>query len=118
MLQKYENKNWDEVLPTGDFPEALEFHDTKEYVRDILEKQIQWTCDKEEFVDITELPEKHEFFQVQEMVNKPLTGVPSHKVITDYIKANKEDYRSEMQENPVKGLQDRTKDNTSLGRQA
>lgn len=69
-------------------------------------------------MDITELPEKHEFFMLQEMVNKPLTAVPSHKVINNYIKANKEDYRSEMQVNPVKGLQDRTKDNTSLGRQA
>ena len=42
--------------------------------------------------------------------------VPSHEVIENYIQKNGEDYRFETKENPIKELQERTKDNTTVGR--
>ncbi len=117
LLKKYEKKTPDEVIPGGGaFPDPLCFHDTKEYVRDVLANQVRLTADKENFVSIDELPESHEYFKYQSLVNKSTRDVPSHVIIRDYIKEKKEDYRSEDTQNPVPELQDRKEDNTSLGR--
>lgn len=117
LLEKYEMKSVEDVIPDGGaFPEPLHFHDTKDYVRDVLAEQVRLTADKENFVHIDDLPKKHEFFDYQECVNKSEKNVVSHTVIEDYIDQNDEDYRSEDKKNPVKELQDRTKDNTTLGR--
>ncbi len=117
LLKKYEKKDWSEVVP-GEFPELLHFHDTKEYVREVLAEQVELTANREKFVPVSELPEGHEFFKYQDLVNKSTRDVPSHMVIRDYIAKNKKDYRSEDQENPVKALTSRTKDETNLGRKA
>lgn len=116
LLEKYEGKQWEEVV-TGTFPEPLKFGETKEYVRDVLENQIDRTVDKEEFVSIHDLPKTHEFFTYQEKTLNAPNKVMSHKIIADYQKANGEDYRYEDSKNPVKELQDRKKDNTTAGRQ-
>ena len=52
----------------------------------------------------------------QNIINKNLAQVPSHKVIEMYIKNNKQDYRFETSLNPVKDLQNRKEDNTTVGR--
>ncbi len=117
LLKTYEKKSPDEVIPGGGaFPEPLHFHDTKEYVRGVLANQVRLTADKENFVSIDELPEDHEFFKYQALVNKNVRDVPSHAVLREYINEKKQDYRSEDKENPVKELRDRTTDNTTLGR--
>ena len=79
---------------------------------------MELTADREKFVDVGQLPESHEFFRYQELVNKNTRAVPSHAVIRDYISKNKKDYRSEDSPNPVKALTSRTKDETGLGRKA
>ena len=119
LLEKYEGKEWQQVLNSGEFPELLKFHDTKDYVRDVLANQVELTADKEDFVSIHDLPEDHEFFTYQEKVNgSNIRGVQSHVVIADHQKSSKdgEDYRDEKKENPVPGLKDRKKDNTTIGR--
>lgn len=116
LLSKYENKEWQQVIPTGEFPELLHFHPTKDYVREVLRNQVTLTANRENFVDINELPDDHEFFKYQEQVNKDEDEVPSHVVIANIQKENDEDYRSEDEENPVEELRDRTEDNTELGR--
>ena len=87
-------------------------------MRKVLAEQVRLTADKETFVPIDDLPTKHEFFTYQELVNKSERNVVSHTIIEDYIDKNGQDYRSEDKENPVEELQDRTEDNTTLGRVA
>ncbi len=117
LFEKYEDRQWEEVVP-AEFPELLHFHETKDYVRDILENTVQVTADKEDFVDVSELDSDHEFFQYQKAVNRSVSKVTSHNVITTYQEQDKNgmDYRYEESENPVEELADRTKDNTDLGR--
>jgi len=50
------------------------------------------------------------------MINAPEKDVPSHVVIEKYIKKNKEDYRSQKKNHPLKELQDRKNDNICVGR--
>ncbi|MCC8107796.1 MAG: hypothetical protein LIQ30_01860, partial [Planctomycetes bacterium] len=56
----------------------------------------------------------------QKSVNKSVNKGTSNTVIASYQDASKngEDYRYEEAPNPVPELQDRTKDNTDLGRKA
>ncbi|MDO4550887.1 MAG: hypothetical protein Q4C96_06505 [Planctomycetia bacterium] len=115
LLEKYEKKSWEEIVP-GEFPELLHFENTKEYVREILASQIQLTADKENFVSVDQLPKEHDFFAYQKLVNKPIKKVPSHEVILNFEEHFGEDYRHEDHPSPVEELQDRTQDNTKLGR--
>ncbi len=119
LFEKYEKRDYSEVVP-DEFPELLHFHQTKEYVRDILENTVEITADREDFVDIADLPKDHEFYDYQKAVNKSVNKVTSHTVIAAYQDASKngEDYRYEEAPNPVAELEDRTKDNTDLGRKA
>ncbi|BDF58445.1 hypothetical protein CE91St36_12620 [Christensenellaceae bacterium] len=116
LLEKYEGTSWQEVV-TGEFPEILEFQDTKDYVRDVLKNQAELTADKEDFKNIEDIPKNHEFFKYQKLVgNDDLKQVEGHMVIERYQKENGEDYRYEDEESPRKELRDRKKDNTTLGR--
>lgn len=120
LLEKYDNKQWDEVVP-AEFPTLLDFKQTKEYVRDILDTQVELTVDREDFVDIAELPKKHEFFQYQDAVHGgDVESATSHTVIVAYQDQDEdgEDYRYEESDNPVAALADRTEDNTDIGRVA
>ncbi|WP_165045518.1 hypothetical protein [Adlercreutzia sp. ZJ138] len=116
LLFKYEGKEWQQVLPTGEYPDLLDLKPTKEYVREVLAKTVANTADKEDFVDVSNLPENHEFFVWNDQVNGRVQDVPSHVVIREQIDQNSEDYRYEDAESAVFALRDRTKDNTSLGR--
>ena len=53
LLQQYENKDWQQVLPQGEFPKLLQFHDTRDYVRQILGQQILLTADREQYAPRT-----------------------------------------------------------------
>lgn len=116
LLAKYENKQWQQVIP-GPFPKLLKFHDTKDYVRKILGEQIELTGDKEELKNVNELPENHTFFAYQNMINHDVKAVPSHVVIDKHQKLKSEDYRFELQPNAVEALRDRRKDNTTIARE-
>lgn len=117
LLEKYDGKGWQETLGTdGEFPELLDFHETKDYVRDVLANQVTLTADKEDFVEIDDLPSDHEFFAWNARVNGRTQDVPSHKVIREIQGKDGKDYRSEDEESPVEALRDRESDNTDLGR--
>ncbi|HQA05825.1 MAG TPA: hypothetical protein PLD98_05950 [Clostridiales bacterium] len=116
MLKKYENKDWQQVIPGGDFPKLLEFHDTRDYVRMILDKQILLTANREQYAPVSDLPADHEFFFYQNKVNHNVDAVPSHKVIVQHQQKFNIDYRTESNPNPVQALTDRTMDNTTIAR--
>lgn len=116
MLKKYENKDWQQVIPGGDLPKLLKFHDTRDYVRMILDKQILLTANREQYAPVSDLPADHEFFFYQNKVNHNVDAVPSHKVIVQHQQKFNIDYRTESNPNPVQALTDRTMDNTTIAR--
>lgn len=116
LLEKYENKSWQEVIPDGEFPEPISLHENIEYVRNILNNTVQFTGDFEEYININQLPKDSNFFKYQNIINPSTEIVPSHIVIDSHIKAYGQDYRFEVAPNPVEQLRNRRRDNTSVGR--
>lgn len=117
LLREYEGKEWEQVLPQGEFPEPLHFEPQIDYVRKVLKDTVELTADREEYALIDSIPADADFFKYQAAVNKGNTlDVPSHRVICEYQKKSLEDYRFETQKNPVPSLRDRKTDNTDLGR--
>lgn len=117
LLEKYEGCTWQSAFPCGgDFPELLKFTGNIDYVRDIIAKTVYLTKDKEGYKEVKSLPTNSLFCKYNKKVNSPTEKVPSHAVIDDYIKKNKQDYRFETKTHPIKELADRKKDNTSIAR--
>ncbi|MCH5350697.1 MAG: hypothetical protein J1F39_01835 [Clostridiales bacterium] len=120
LLQKYEKKEWAQVIPDGEFPKLLTFNDNyeknKNYIRNILKNTITNTAVLEEYTDITNVPDNYEYFRYNNAVNKNPSSVASHKVIDSYISEFGEDYRYTVSEHPVKALRNRKEDNIDIGR--
>ena len=116
LLQKYEKKEWQQVLPGGAFPKLLQFHDTRDYVRKVLAEQIQLTSNREQYVPVVDLPSDHAFFFYQDRVNHDVNAVASHNAVYSHQGKFNIDYRAESMPNPVKELSDRTMDNTQIAR--
>jgi len=115
LLQQYENKHWSTVVP-GPFPKLLHFHDTRDYVRDVMSKQTELTADYEYLKNINDIPDNHGFFWYQNTVNHNVDMVPSHVVINEHQRKFRKDYRSEVDVHPVPALRERTIDNTQIAR--
>lgn len=117
LLKKYENKDWQCVLPQGDFPDLIKLHSNIDYVRKVLAKTANNTANLEGYIDVCDLPDNAEFFKYQCKVNtKKPDNVMSHKFIQDYMDKNGKDYRFEIKENPIPALRDRQNDNYTVGR--
>ncbi len=116
LLEKYEGKHWQEVIPDGEFPAPISLHENIEYVREILATTVQFTGLLDDYVNVNELPSDANFFQYQKVVNPTTEIVPSHLVIDAHIRGYGKDYRFEVAPNPIKELRNRTCDNTSVGR--
>ena len=116
LLYKYENEEWQALIPNGEFPELLNLHPTKDYVRKVLEEQVLLTAKGEDFVPVDDLPQDYRFFAWNDRVNHRDDEVPSHLVIHEEQKKDGEDYRVEDTPNPIPELRDRERDNTKLGR--
>ena len=116
LLYKHENEEWQSLIPDGEFPELLDFHPTKDYVREVLAEQATLTAKDEEFVELDDLPSDFRFFDWNSKVNGRIQDVPSHRVIRELQKKDGEDYRLEDAESPLRELRSRKKDNTDLGR--
>ena len=116
LLKEYENKDWQEVIPNGNFPNPISLHENVDYVRDILESTVQFTGILEDYVNVNQLPADTNFFEYQKIINPTIEIVPSHIVIDTHIRNYGKDYRFEVAPNPIKELRLRTVDNTSVGR--
>ncbi|MEG2014169.1 MAG: hypothetical protein RR086_00405 [Clostridia bacterium] len=116
LLKKYAQKEWQQVIGVGDFPEPIKLQSNIDYVREVL-KSVELTGDKEDYTPVTELKTGAPFFAYQRVVNDNLKNTASHCVIAKYISDNDTDYRFEVKRHPVDALCDRTKDNTWLGRE-
>lgn len=116
LLQRYEGKEWQEVISCGDFPSPISLHENIDYVRKILRDTVQYTALKEDYVRVKDLPENADFFTYQNIVNPTVDIVPSHNVIEGMIRNRGADYRYQVAPNPIPELRNRREDNTSVGR--
>ncbi len=116
MLEKYEKKNWQQVIPDGEFPDPISLHENIDYVRDVLKNTVQFTGLLDDYVNVNELPSDANFFAFQKLINPNVEIVPSHIVIDTHIRGYGKDYRFEVAPNPIKELRSRTQDNTTVGR--
>ena len=117
LLEKYEGKCWQQVIPDGNFPELLTLGPNVEYVRNILCNTASYTAMRESYIPVCEAPKCFDFFTYQSIVNKDICSVPSHNVIDKYIKCNGCDFRFEVAPNPIESLRNRKRDNVCVGRE-
>lgn len=116
LLKDYENKEWFELIKDGSFPKLLNLGPNIEYVRNIIKNTVTNTALKEDYCPVNLMPLDSDFFKFQSILNNDINYVPSHNVITKTIERLGKDYRYEKALNPIKSLQNRKIDNTSLGR--
>ena len=116
MLEKFDVKRIKDVIGTGEFPRLLKLGTNKEYVRDVLERTILLTGDRQGYIDVMKLKDNADFFMFQNEIIEDEKDVPSHAVINKAIEKFGQDYRYQDKPNPVKALQNRKKDNTTIGR--
>ena len=117
LLKQKENKDWQQVIPGGEFPELLAFSSQKDYIRNVLSNTVWETACWEDYKHVSDVGDGARFFAYQGTICGDGVSVPSHVVIDRYLAENKTDYRLENKPNPVPELTDRTKDNTSVGRE-
>ena len=116
LLQKYEGKEWCEVIKDPVFPKPLSLHENIDYVRKILETTVQYTSHREDYVRVRELPDDADFFRFQKTIQPTAQMTPSHIVIENYIRRKGTDYRYQVAPSPVPELRNRRQDNTCVGR--
>ncbi len=114
LLKKYEKKDAEKVVGACEFPKLLKFGENKEYIRKVL-KTVGYTSVKEDYVPARTLPDNARYFTHLKRVNGSPKNVASHNVIEEFIKIFGQDYRYQESPHPVKELQDRTKDNVTVG---
>lgn len=116
LLERYEGKDYQEVISDAEFPSPISLHENIDYVRKILEDTVQYTSDRECYVKVKELGKDADFFAYQKIVNPTVDIVPSHNVIDEHIRRYGADYRFQVAPSPVPELRNRREDNTSVGR--
>ena len=116
LFEKYENGKVADVIGDGEFPTLLKLGTNKRYIRDVISRTVTLTGDKEGYIDIMKLKDNADFFLYQDEFVGNAENRASHKVIDKVIKKTGQDYRYEDKKNVIKELQDRKKDNITLGR--
>ncbi len=120
LLEKYEKKEREQVIPDGTFPTLLSFDknvdNNKAYIRSVIKNTINNTAVMEDYAPVCKLPKDYPFFKYNSTVLGNVEKIASHKVIEEYIAKNGTDYRFEEKPHPVPALRDRKKDNTTVGR--
>lgn len=115
LLETYEGKHWQQVIPNPVFPEPLTLESNIDYVRTAL-LSVQLTYKDKNPVPVQSLEAADPFFAYQDIVHTRLDHVASHNVIVQTIDRLGQDYRFETAPHPVKELQCRGADNTKIGR--
>jgi len=106
MLQKYEKRSADSLLPSA-FPEATRFQSNKDYVREVLASQVDLTTEGTGYVNVHDLSADSRYFKYQRMVNED-GQAPSMQVIDDHVHEFGQEYRLSTEgEHPVERLREK-----------
>ena len=116
MLKKYENKTFESVCGSGEFPKLLKHGENKDYVRRVLGSTVTLTADDMDYRDIERIPDDHRYFDYQKYMSGDTDRNPSHIVIQKAIQKLGRDYRYQDSDHPIKELRDRKKDNVNIAR--
>ena len=120
LLKKYENKTFESVCGTGEFPQLLKLGGNKDYIRKVLGDTITLTADntqaKPDYREIKKIPDSHRYFDYQKFMSGDPEKNPSHLVIKKAIERLGQDYRYQDSDHPVKELRNRKQDNTKIAR--
>jgi len=114
LLKKYEKKDAVKVVGADEFPKLLKFGENKEYIRKVL-RTVGYTSVKEDYVPAHTLSDDARFFAHLKRVNVTPKNVASHLVIEKFIQMFGKDYRYEIAPHPIAELQNREKDNVTVG---
>ena len=115
-LKRYGKKEWQQVIPDGNFPELLLFSPQEEYIRKVIAETVENTALKEGYINVNELGDDADFFKYQKLFVGNYKMTPSHQVIEAHIGKTGMDYRAEHDENPIPTLRPRDDDNVCLAR--
>jgi len=115
LLEQYEHRSWQQIIPNPEFPAPLKLESNIPYVRSIL-TTVQNTYKDKNPVPVQSLEQADPFFAYQDIVHDSNDTVASHQVICQTIHKFGRDYRFETAPHPVRELQSRTEDNTRIGR--
>jgi hypothetical protein len=100
LLQRYEGIEPEEILPEALPDTPVTFEPNKDYVREILDTQIDLRADGLDYVGDADLPAGHRSRRYREVVNAG--GVPSEMVIDDNRAHSGREFRDETEgEHPV-----------------
>ncbi|MBQ1269604.1 MAG: hypothetical protein IIY09_03890, partial [Clostridia bacterium] len=69
LLKKYERKEWQEVIPDGEFPAPVSLHENVDYVRRILDDTVQYTSVIGGYKRVGDLAKDADFFRYQAQIN-------------------------------------------------
>ena len=116
LLEKYEGKHWQQVIPDGRFPAPVSLHENIAYVRNILKDTVQFTGDREDYTKLEKMSDSADFFKYQKLIIPDTSMVQSHNVICKHINDYGKDYRYQTKQHPVDALSCRECDNTKVGR--
>ena len=115
LLEQYEGKHWQQVIPDGEFPAPIHLESNIPYIRAVL-GTVQLTYKDKAPVPVQSLTSSDPFFAYQSIVHESTDCVASHEVIARTISQLGRDYRFETAPHPVSELQSRQQDNTQIGR--
>jgi len=115
LLEQFEGRCWQQVIPHPEFPAPLKLESNIDYVRKIL-CTVQLTFKDQCLTPVQQLPASDPFFAYQDIVHEGKDSVASHQVIERTIAKFGRDYRFQVAEHPVAELRDRTRDDTQIGR--
>ena len=101
LLYKYENKEWEDILGRGSFPEPVSLHGNIGYVRDVIKNTVNLNSNREDYVACKDMPSDCEYFSYTRAVNGDKTAVSSHNVIETYMNNFGSDYRYETDKHPI-----------------
>lgn len=120
LLKKFENKSYESVFGSGEFPKLLKLGGNKEYIRKVLGSTVLLTADntheKFDYKDIKKISDDHRYFDYQQFMSGAPERNPSHLVIEKAIEKLGKDFRYQDSEHPVKELRSRKDDNVNIAR--
>ena len=115
LLEQFEGRHWQQIIPHPEFPAPLKLESNIDYVRNVL-CTVQLTFKDKCLTPVQHLPESDPFFAYQDIVHEGTGSVASHQVIERTMAKLGRDYRFQTAEHPVAELRERMHDNTQIGR--
>jgi hemerythrin superfamily protein len=93
MMRKYDGKDASELLPKH-LPQPIVFRPNVDYVRTILESQVNLTAVGQELKFVDQIDRGFRYFTYQDMVNG--SWVPSEEAVEQHLQKFGKDYRHEL----------------------